>query len=160
MSGIVTLRELREEDLPVLYLHQRDPVAWHMAAFSSRDHDAFMTHWAKILADPATHLRAVLLDGELVGNVLCFEREGLREVGYWIAREHWGKGIASRALALFLDVVPERPLYAFVVCDNTGSMRVLERNGFRELRREKVYIEARGAELEDVVFVLSDGANP
>ena len=154
MSDNVTLREVQEADLPVLYEHQRDPVAWHMAAFSFRERVAFMAHWRKIMGDPALCQRAVLLDGELVGNVSCFERQGLREVGYWIAREHWGKGIASRALALLLEEITIRPLHAFVVADNVGSVRVLEKNGFFALRREKLYMEVRGEEVEELMMVL------
>lgn len=154
MPNDITLRDVQESDLPVLFEHQNDPVAWHMAAFSSRQRDDFMLHWAKIIADPALVARAILLDGQLVGNLSCFERDGLREIGYWIAREHWGKGIASRSLAMFLREVKERPLYAFVVADNIGSVRVLEKNGFRVLRREKAYLAARGEELDDIVMVL------
>ncbi len=40
---------------------------------------------------------------------------GQREVGYWFGRQYWGKGVATRALAAFLDHVAVRPLYAHVV---------------------------------------------
>lgn len=155
MQNDITLREIRDEDLPVLFEHQSDPVAWHMAAFSPRQRDDFMAHWAKIAADPSGVVRAILLDGTVVGNLCCFDRDGLREIGYWIAREHWGKGIASRSLAMFLREVKERPLHAFVVADNVGSVRVLEKNGFRVLRREKVYLASRGEELDDILMMLA-----
>ena len=32
------------------------------------------------------------------GNIGCWEQEGRRPVGYWIGREFWGKGLATRAL--------------------------------------------------------------
>ena len=41
-------------------------------------------------------------------------------VGYWIGRRDWGRGIATRALALFLERVTTRPLYAFVAVNNVG----------------------------------------
>lgn len=50
----------------------------------------------------------------------------LREVGYWVARELWGGGIATAALAGLLLVETRRPLYAGVA----GSLRVLEKCGF------------------------------
>jgi hypothetical protein len=53
-----------------------------------------------------------------------------REVGYWLGREFWGQGIATQALALFLEEEPTRPLVAHVAKHNIGSRRVLEKCGF------------------------------
>lgn len=102
-----------------------------MAAFPPRDKDAFTAHWkTKILGDDAVVSKAVLVDGEVAGNVVSFEYLGKREVGYWIGREHWGKGVATRALSAFLGLVTERPLYAGVAKHNVASIRVLEKCGF------------------------------
>ena len=58
-------------------------------------------------------------------------------VGYWIGKEHWGQGIASAALRLYLDdVAQHRPLLASVVEHNAGSRRVLEKAGFQFVGRE------------------------
>jgi RimJ/RimL family protein N-acetyltransferase len=131
LSDLV-LRDVVEDDLPVFFEHQMDPVAHRLAGFTPRDHDAFMIHWReKILGDPRAVKKTILLDGEVVGHVVCFDRAGKREVGYWIAREHWGRGIATRALSRLLTEVAERPLYAGVARGNTGSVRVLEKCGFR-----------------------------
>ena len=59
----------------------------------------------------------------------------------------WGKGIASRALSLFLNEIAEK--YALSSADNIASIRVLEKNGFSvkesfvEDGRESVYLEYR-----------------
>ena len=127
---VVTIRPVREDDLPVLFEHQRDPEAAAMAAFPSRDRDAFMAHWAKILADETLLASAIELDGRVVGNVGSFDFEGRREVGYWIDRAVWGRGVATRGLAAFLDEETRRPLFAGVAPHNAGSMRVLEKCGF------------------------------
>jgi RimJ/RimL family protein N-acetyltransferase len=71
-----------------------------------------------------------LLDGEVAGNVVAFDYEGRREVGYWIGRTFWSKGVATGALRAFLDEVTERPLYAGVAETNVASKRVLEKCGF------------------------------
>lgn len=126
----VSLREVEPADLPELFEHQGDPVANAMAASPARDRPAFMAHWERILADPVVVVRAIVADGRLAGNMLSFERDGVRQVGYWIARELWGGGIASAALAGFLDVETRRPLYAGVARWNAGSLRVLEKCGF------------------------------
>jgi RimJ/RimL family protein N-acetyltransferase len=129
--GVVALREVTAADLPIFCAQQQDPVANEMAAFPARDDDAFMAHWTKILADPAGTERTVLLDGHVAGNMVIFERDGQREIGYWFGREFWGQGVATRALTLFLELAPERPLYAGVVPHNVASIRVLEKCGFR-----------------------------
>jgi RimJ/RimL family protein N-acetyltransferase len=126
----VTIRPVREDDLPILFEHQRDPEANSMAAFPARDRGAFMAHWAKILADDSLLAFAIELDGRVVGNVGSFELEGHREVGYWIDREFWGRGVATHALAATLLEETTRPLFAGVAPHNAGSMRVLEKCGF------------------------------
>ena len=126
----VLLRPIVSADLPVLFEHQRDPLASEMAAFPPRERDAFMSHWERILADPDVRVRAVVADGRLAGNVVSFVRGGRREVGYWLGREFWGAGVATAALAAFLDLETERPLYAGAARWNAGSLRVLEKCGF------------------------------
>ena len=126
----VVLREVSPDDLPVLFEHQRDPAATAMAGFPARDRAAFTAHWERILADPGVLARAVVADGRPAGNVVSFEHEGRREVGYWIGREFWGAGVATAALAAFLDLETARPLYAGVARWNAGSLRVLEKCGF------------------------------
>jgi len=129
-TGEVRLRGVTEVDLPVFFEHQRDPEANRMAAFPPRDRNAFMAHWTTILRDASVVARTVLLDGEVAGNVVAFDYEGRREVGYWIGRAFWGKGVATGALRAFLAEVTERPIYAGVAEANVASIRVLEKCGF------------------------------
>lgn len=132
----VTLRETTLEDVPILFEHQLDPVASEMAAFPSRDWDAFVAHDAKLRLDPTAIRRTIVADGEVVGSIGVWGEDG-REIGYWIDRAAWGKGIASAAVAALLAEVQERPITAHVAEHNVGSMRVLERNGFVETSRER-----------------------
>jgi RimJ/RimL family protein N-acetyltransferase len=132
----VRLREVLPADLPLHFEQQRDPASMAMAAMPARDRAAFDAHWARLLADPSVVLRTVLADGEVAGSALCFVRDGQRQVGYWIAREHWGRGIATCALGLLLEEVAERPLHARVAAGNGASRRVLERCGFALVAEE------------------------
>jgi RimJ/RimL family protein N-acetyltransferase len=126
----VTLREVVDSDLPIFYEHQLDPEGSRMAAFPSRDRHAHMVHWTKIMSDDTTINRTILADGAVVGNVGSWITEGKRAIGYWIAREHWGKGVATEAVRQFLDEVKQRPLFATVAAHNVASRRVLEKCGF------------------------------
>src|SRR5688572_9386686 len=105
VSAEVVIRPVAEDDLPVFFEHQRDPEANRMAAFPAKDRDAFMAHWTeKVLANPGVK-RTVVVDGQVAGNIVSWEHSGLVEIGYWIGREFWGKGIATRALRGFLREV-------------------------------------------------------
>jgi RimJ/RimL family protein N-acetyltransferase len=146
----VHLRAVRDEDLPVLYEHQLDEAANRMAAFRPRDRDAFMAHWARILDDPTVLVRAIETDGAVVGNVGSWIGPGVRLVGYWIGREHWGHGVATAALRAFLEEDRSRPLHALVATHNLGSIRVLEKCGFERSDEELT----TGDDVEELVFRL------
>ena len=134
----VLLRDVAEDDLPVFFEHQRNPVANRMADFLPRNWNAFVAHWTKILADETVIKKTVLFDGRVAGNVVSFEQECEREIGYWIGREYWGKGIATEALSQFLaHAEVRRPLHAAVAKHNVGSIRVLEKCGFAVVGEEE-----------------------
>ena len=123
------LRDVVDDDLPVFFEHQNDPEAIEMAAFPPREWEPFVTHWHKIRRDDSNVMRTILDGAEVAGNVLSWERDGKRYVGYWLGRAYWGKGLATSALAEFVTLL-ERPLYAEVSTANIGSRRVLEKCGF------------------------------
>jgi RimJ/RimL family protein N-acetyltransferase len=136
-TGDVVLRDVTEDDLAIFFEHQRDPVANRMAAFPLRDREAFMAHWTKIQGDKSIIKKTILFDGRVAGNDVSFETSGRREIGYWIGREYWGKGVATEALSVFLiHAEVRRPLHAGVVKHNVGSMRVLEKCGFTIISEE------------------------
>jgi RimJ/RimL family protein N-acetyltransferase len=157
MSNEVRLRDVEPDDLPIFYEHQLDADATRMAAFPPRDRAAFDAHWAtNILGNPAAVTRTILVGGRVAGNIGSWPQDGDRLVGYWIGREHWGKGVATRALAAFLHLVTERPLRAHVAEHNVGSIRVLEKCGFRLERVEgpEEGAEVAGTDIAELVFVL------
>lgn len=150
----IVLRDVTESDLPILFEQQLDPDATEMAAFPAREREAFMAHWARIMADDSVMLKTILFEGQVAGNILSFVQSGEREVGYWIGKEYWSKGIATRALAAFLDHVQTRPLYAHVAKHNIGSRRVLEKCGFIIVGEDKGFPDARGEEVEEFILKL------
>lgn len=152
----IGLRPVVPDDLPVFFAYQRDPVAVHQAAFTAADPDdavAFRAHWARLLAKPDLTVRTVVYDGTVVGHVASFPRLRRREVGCWLGRAWWGRGIATAALMAFLREVSTRPVYARVAHDHAASIRVLERCGFRALAVERAFARGRGAEIDEVLYV-------
>lgn len=152
----IALRAVEDSDLPVFFRQMTDPEALRMAAFGPEDpadRGAFDAQWERIRAS-ADVPRTVLADGLVVGSAAVYGEPGEREVTYWIDRAHWGRGVATAALRALLAEVPERPLYARAAADNTASLRVLEKCGFRETVRARGYANGRGREIEEVVLVL------
>ena len=151
------LREMRDEDLDVLFDQWADPAAAHMAAFTAPDHmdrDYFERRWSRLRADETVINRVIVVDGEVAGTIGSWGDPGEREVTYWIGHSYWGKGIATCALNAFLTVDPSRPLHARVAYDNVASQRVLEKCGFRVIATERGFAEARSREIEEVVLRL------
>ena len=154
MPDHIQLRDVLETDLPIFYEQQVDPIATEMASFPSRSREAFMAHWATIMADESVQLKTILFEGEVAGNIVCFEQLGEREVGYWLGQEYWGKGIATRALEEFLKTIETRPLYAHVAKHNIGSRRVLEKCGFTIAGEDRFFSEIFGKNIDEFILTL------
>jgi RimJ/RimL family protein N-acetyltransferase len=135
---VIEIRPVLESDLDTFYEHQTDPEATAMAVFGARERDVFMEHWhSRILANPDNYARTITVGGAVAGNILSWDMESHRYVGYWIGREFWGRGVATEALSQLVRELTERPLYALVVVTNIGSQRVLEKSGFKQVERHK-----------------------
>jgi len=153
----VALRALEDGDLDALFAQMSDPESVWMAAFTAKDpadRAAFDAHMKRIRHQLAVRFLAVTRDGELVGSIGSFVMEGETDITYWIDRAYWGQGIASQAVAGFLELVTERPLHARAASDNLGSLAVLRRAGFRDTGTEISYANARGTEIEETLLRL------
>jgi RimJ/RimL family protein N-acetyltransferase len=158
MTNSLILRDVTEDDLLRFFEHQLDADANWMAAFTAKDptdRAAFDAHWRKILADTRIILKTILYEGEVAGYVVVHAWFGEPEVGYWLDRAFWGKGVATAALSTFLGQVAARPLYARVAKDNVASRRVLEKCGFTVIGEDKGFSYARGAEVEELILILN-----
>ena len=149
-SSGVALRHVSDRDLETFFEHQLDSDATRMADFPARNREAHMAHWSKIMRDPTVVTRTILFDGRVAGNIVSWEENGERQVGYWIGKSYWGKGVATAALSQFVEAVTTRPLYAHVATRNVGSVRVLEKCGFT------VAGEHPGADIDEVVLILKN----
>jgi RimJ/RimL family protein N-acetyltransferase len=104
--------------------------------YRPEDAEAFLSR-ERSAAEPA--MLIFLRNGsamELIGGIGFGRKpDGLTEVGYWLARDHWGKGYATEAggamLAAARDSLRLRRIEAGHFLDNPASGRVLEKLGFR-----------------------------
>lgn len=155
----VTLRDVLPDDLPIFFQQQQDPDANYMAAFVSRDpsdRQAFDAHWQKIMSDDTVVNKTILYNGEVAGNIAKFIMFGQPEIGYWLGREFWGKGIATQALEQFVKLIAIRPLYAAAAKDNLGSLRVLQKCGFVITGYGRAFAGARGEEIDEAYLELKE----
>jgi RimJ/RimL family protein N-acetyltransferase len=157
MDTDVLVRDVTAADVPIFFEQQQDPEAQRMVGHpteGSADPVAFAAKWDRILADAGSIKKTVLVQGRVAGNILSFlaSWSGRREVGYWLGREYWGKGVATAALAQMLELDRTRPLFASVASHNTASIRVLLKCGFQ------IQEQLQGAE-DEVVLSLGSASN-
>jgi RimJ/RimL family protein N-acetyltransferase len=153
----VTLRPLEDRDLDTLYQQVTDPESIRMAAFTAEDQTdrrAFLERTSRLRADTSVSHRVIDVDGAVAGTIGCFRIDDHPEVTYWVDRTLWGKGIASAALQILLSETAERPMYARAASDNLGSLRVLEKAGFRRVGVDRGFAHGRGEEIEETILRL------
>ena len=141
VSGDLALRRFRHEDRECLAALANNPNVVKFLALRFphpyRLEDADV--WIRIAMDETRICNfAVEWRGEFVGGIglvpLADIHSGTAELGYWLGEPYWGKGLASRAVALLLPHAFGELLFvrlqAEVFAGHSASMRVLEKNGF------------------------------
>ena len=96
-------------------------------------------------------------DGALIGGIgLTPDDDGV-ELGYWLARDHWGRGYATeagRAVVAIADESLRLPrLKASHALDNPASGGVLAKLGFEPGGTAKLHSLARGEEMDIRTFI-------
>lgn len=155
----ISLRPTIVADVQILHTFEFDEASNQLAGTKPRDWPTFQARWAEILADSNGMVtgvtpRVIVANGNVVGSVNISPFDGRNSIGYWISREHWGKGIATRAVALMLCEFTPRPLYATVAGHNHQSIRVLEKNGFEILSHTTTPETTRTVRRETLTLAL------
>ena len=80
---------------------------------------------------------AIDIGGEVAGNIgIAYESERHRaEIGYWIGKKYWNKGIMTEALGLTTNFgfkkLGLKRVYATVFPENKASAHILEKNNYK-----------------------------
>ncbi len=154
------LRPFRWEDAPSLVRHADDYEVWRFLRdrfprpYTPGDAEAWIAYTSA--HDPPLHF-AIDAGGEAVGGIGIVPGTDVErvsaEVGYWLGRPFWGKGLATRALesltAYAFRTFGFTRLFATPFDFNPASIRVLEKAGWaREgVFRNAVIKEGRVADL-------------
>jgi RimJ/RimL family protein N-acetyltransferase len=129
------------EDAPALYRAIADEcIVRNLATapwpYRPQDAESFLARDRSVAEGSSLVFLRTGDEPELIGGV-GFGRmpDGRRELGYWLKREHWGRGYATEAaralLAAARDSLRLRRIEAGHFLDNPASGRVLEKLGFR-----------------------------
>ena len=141
----ILLRPWREEDAEALYRHASDPevgprAGWspHKSVDESRniirtlfanDHT-----WAIVQKESREPIGCICYYTPDESNIGIFPNDA--EVGYWVARPYWNRGIATEALKLLIDYCFRqrgfRTLWADYFPDNQASGRMMQKCGFHD----------------------------
>ena len=157
----VHIAPITEADIKVLYLLGNDKdVSWMSGGGLTYplSYEEFRTKKTIAVStspqDMASY--AIRWNTNLVGSIGYFRREQdlPLEIGYWLGREYWGKGIATNALQLALEAMRDRGISGTVIAttmpDNLSSRHILLKCGFREIGTEVFESPARNMEVEGV----------
>jgi ribosomal-protein-alanine N-acetyltransferase len=154
----IKLRPTQISDLDTLFQFQLDKKGGYLAAFMPKnpaDKAAYIIKYTKLLGDPTVNNQTIVIDNIIVGSIAKFTIEGDTEITYWIDRNFWGQGVATKALKDFLVNETSRPIFGRVAFDNFGSQKVLKKCGFVKIGSDKGFANARQAEIEELIYKLS-----
>ncbi len=80
------------------------------------------------------------------------------ELGYWLGRQHWGRGVATAAVEAIcgygFETLGLQRIYACVFEPNTASTRVLEKAGFRLEGRHRQAVLKDDELLDELMYGL------
>ena len=111
--------------------------------YSDQDAD----YWLETVSSSDLAL-SIFLDGVLIGGIgLTPDANNFFELGYWLGFEYWGKGFATEACFGLLNYAtsktPHRAFKANVYTGNAGSLKVLEKVGFKKIGTGEVFSLSR-----------------
>ena len=161
-----TLRAIREDDAPILaQLCNDNAIARNTARiphpYTLTDARSFVKSISAALAAGTEYAFAVCERGAIVSCAGVMPRQaGAVELGYWVAAQARGKGVATEAAgatALFaFERLGAEPMLAGHFTDNPGSGRVLAKLGFKPTGEiVKTFSAGRGGEADTVRVTLT-----
>ncbi|WP_420863658.1 GNAT family N-acetyltransferase [Algirhabdus cladophorae] len=99
-------------------------------------------------------LMGISLDGTLIGGLSCGT-----DFGYYLTPAFWGRGLATEAgravLETYFQQTQANQIGAGYFPNNAPSKRVLDKLGFKYLRRGRQHCTAQGADLDHVEVELT-----
>lgn len=135
------LRPLAEADAPVFSAHADDYDIW----LNLRDRfphpytvDHARAYIAALAARPVQTSFGIIVDGEAAGSISLMPGEDVErataEIGYWLGRRFWGRGVVTEAVRAVtryaFEALAMHRVFAVPFVRNAASSRVLEKAGY------------------------------
>ncbi|MBI5608783.1 MAG: GNAT family N-acetyltransferase [Deltaproteobacteria bacterium] len=169
--GSARLRRYRDGDQPSLMRHADDEgvARWLRDGFphpyTAADADSWVEHASTALAG---YVFAIDVGGAVVGSVGLTPGSDVfawsSEIGYWLGRDLWGRGLAPRALAALTDHALRNMgylrLFAGVFAGNERSARVLAKCGYHLESVRHAAVVKRGTVYDEAVWVRLAADHP
>ena len=159
------LRPFRLDDVDDVFEYARDPewaryLGGHIPQpYTRRDAEEFVAR--SVLASwDAKPIFAVELDGRVVGGVgfRVQQTDAIAELGYTLARPHWGKGLMPEAAGAVIDWGFESlglaKVYALIDLRHTRSQRVMEKLGMTREGVLRSHASVRGNRIDVATYGL------
>lgn len=141
------IRPWLEEDAEALYRYASDPLVSEPAMWPCHTSPEMSLDVIKNVFQPNPYAFALTLkeNGEAIGCIGLVPEgyeffpvaDGEREIGYWIGRPHWNKGLATEAMSAMAHYLRDRlkldSLLITTKADNTASQRVALKCGFHHI---------------------------
>lgn len=136
----IELRERTEENVRIYFEKTRDDQIRRMLPQKCRTVEEAVADYKKALKPGADSFgQTIYVDGVYAGDIWCYGLYGEKPdamISYCVFEKSlWGQGVAVEALRLFLKQMVEKfqvkTVGGFTFADNAGSIRVMEKNGFR-----------------------------
>ncbi|CAL1396654.1 unnamed protein product [Linum trigynum] len=163
-SEIITLRPLEVSDVDDLMVWASDERVARFCPWEPNTKREQGLDFIINRAIPHPWLRAICLNGKPIGSILVTKNSGndacRGEIGYNLAWEHWGKGIATKAVKMAVKAVFEEwgteleRVEGLVDVENVGSQRVLEKAGFYREGLLRRYVVFKGRSRDMVLFSI------
>jgi RimJ/RimL family protein N-acetyltransferase len=162
----VLLRPLRDSDAASIYMHARDPEVLRYTLLPSPYRPSDSRRYVRmarskkwqgkcivraIVPKPGKALAGVINLDLFLANRQCY-------VGYWLAREYWGRGLAKESLQLMLQLAFQTlglsKVTSSVMHKNVRSYKLLEGAGFRLEGRQRRQILRNGEWYDELLYGL------
>lgn len=163
VSPEICLTEMRRSDRDALVAYLNDPEVQRMtlripAPYTLDDADVWLDaveQAARVQGQPV-HYAIRNAEDALLGAIglgdVHVGRSREAELGYWLARPYWGRGLMTAALSSLCAVVYDQlaleKLVAHVFAENHASARVLEKCGFHEAARLPQHFRKEGRDID------------
>lgn len=138
---MINFRQFEQKDAALLVAYLNDVnVTQYITGAIPQPYTLGDAQWWLDVGSHVDYISAIEINGMFVGCISAtlgdFEYDRSAELGYWLGREFWDKGIATQAVEQYSQMIFNATnivrLFVSVVAENKASIRVLEKNNFKQ----------------------------